>query len=361
MKTTIETIKISDLNTKKGTQFRVTMDQKWIDELAEKIRELKIRTPSQVKPEDKIDPIGVVRTPEGHIIPWDGFQRIQAHKDAKVTEIEVEITEGDIPLARLLAYGANARHGKQRTNADKKKIVEAMLVDKYYMASNPSNMEMARTAGISTTIIRKLRPVTEDNAVRTVKKNGKEVKVNIKNSGKKGAAAKPTPPAKKDGKTGVRSFSNPGKDAADVPSAEGSGNPSEPETKTVTLEDFSPETQKSFKKITASLGEEKGAKIVEAFLSDALPKHLNEKTIQAWASTSKEKVASLEPLLIGENMTLTQARAILDQPVDLKTKVERLIHLAISGGGSTTETVEGEEFSICIFDRNKFDVSAIPK
>ena len=53
----------------------------------------------------------------------DGFHRYLAHQRAGRSDIKAEVREGGMREAILYAVGANATHGKRRSNADKRKAV----------------------------------------------------------------------------------------------------------------------------------------------------------------------------------------------------------------------------------------------
>ena len=64
----------------------------------------------------------------------EGFHRIAAAKQAGFTSISVTVIEGNERDAMLHSLGSNADHGKRRTNADKRYVVETMLKDDQWSA-----------------------------------------------------------------------------------------------------------------------------------------------------------------------------------------------------------------------------------
>lgn len=61
---------------------------------------------------------------------WDGFHRYFACAEAGITTLTVEVTDGTLRQARLLAIGANAEpRAFWRSNADKQVAINVMLTD----------------------------------------------------------------------------------------------------------------------------------------------------------------------------------------------------------------------------------------
>src|SRR5262249_41171412 len=59
----------------------------------------------------------------------DGYHRVAAARKIERETIEAEIREGTARDAILCGIGANATHGLQRTQADKRRAVERLLSD----------------------------------------------------------------------------------------------------------------------------------------------------------------------------------------------------------------------------------------
>lgn len=95
-----------------GTQARVTIDREYVKELAEVI-----------KAGTRLPPVEVYR--DGKDI-WlsDGHHRIQATAEAGKKTIRCEVHKGGLKEAKLAAIGANTKHGKRRTNDDKRNAVK---------------------------------------------------------------------------------------------------------------------------------------------------------------------------------------------------------------------------------------------
>lgn len=92
----------------------------------------------------------------------DGWHRLAAYEVVGQTEIEVEIREGGRRGAFRHALGANAEHGKPRTQKDKRRAVDLALGDAEL--GNLSNREIGDITGTSHTFVagrRELRAAGE--------------------------------------------------------------------------------------------------------------------------------------------------------------------------------------------------------
>lgn len=99
---------------------------------------------------------------------WDGFHRVEAARRAYALRsptdrsIPVNIKQGGLRDAVLMAAGANARHGLRRTNADKRKAVETLLKDEEW--SQWSDREIARRCAVSDRLVNTIRAELEATA-----------------------------------------------------------------------------------------------------------------------------------------------------------------------------------------------------
>ncbi len=73
--------------------------------------------------------IRCVNDETGTLWLWDGFHTLEAAKQAGLSQIRVEISEGTKRDAWLKSLGANAKHGIRRSLADKQKAVDGALSD----------------------------------------------------------------------------------------------------------------------------------------------------------------------------------------------------------------------------------------
>jgi hypothetical protein len=63
----------------------------------------------------------------------DGFHRIDAAKQAQLTEIEADVVQGTQSDAQWYSYSVNKEHGLRRTNEDKERSVKAALAASYLL------------------------------------------------------------------------------------------------------------------------------------------------------------------------------------------------------------------------------------
>ena len=85
----------------------------------------------------------------------DGFHRLEAHKLAGLTGIDAEIQDGDARDAKLFAASANAAHGLQRTQADKRKAITTLLTDPEW--KEWSDREIAKRTHVDHKTVARLR------------------------------------------------------------------------------------------------------------------------------------------------------------------------------------------------------------
>lgn len=85
----------------------------------------------------------------------DGFHRYHAHRKAGKGAIEADIEKGTLRDAILYSLGANHEHGLRRSNADKRKAVQAMLDD--FEWQEWSNGEIARRCHVSEFLVATMR------------------------------------------------------------------------------------------------------------------------------------------------------------------------------------------------------------
>jgi len=108
-------IKLNDIRIDGGTQGRAVIDQPTVYSYRDHMNE-----------GDEFPPMDTVYDGTTY---WliDGFHRYHAYKLMGIKEIEVNYKPGTLEEAQVLSFGMNGKHGKPRTNADKRKVVEEAL------------------------------------------------------------------------------------------------------------------------------------------------------------------------------------------------------------------------------------------
>ena len=100
---------------------------------------------------------------------FDGHHRYIAMKDLGI-EPEVDYIQGSQEDAQILAMGANAEHGLQRTNADKRKVVQAAI--NHPRLKDKSNREIADICKVSHSFVASIRdPEVKERQRENVKKH----------------------------------------------------------------------------------------------------------------------------------------------------------------------------------------------
>jgi hypothetical protein len=158
-----------------GTQSREEIDYEAVHEYSENI--------------DKLPPIVVYHDGATYWLA-DGFHRYHAHKKLNKEVIECEIIQGSKREAILYSVGANATHGKPRTNADKRKAVLTLLKDEEW--ATWKQCDVAKTCNVSREFVSRLQSmlrsegsVTCDRSqVTYTTKHGTVATMNTANIGK---------------------------------------------------------------------------------------------------------------------------------------------------------------------------------
>lgn len=124
-------------------QSRTEIDEATVSEYAENIKD-----------GDEFPPV-LVYFCGVHYYLTDGYHRYHAHRRAEKVSILCEVVNGTFRDAILYATSVNKKHGKRRTNSDKRKAVMTLLED--FEWSLWSNSEIARQVGVSHTFVANLR------------------------------------------------------------------------------------------------------------------------------------------------------------------------------------------------------------
>lgn len=117
----MERIKTTDISTASGTQMRAAIDMDTVNDYATCL--------------DSLPPI-VVFYDGSRYYCADGFHRIEAHRLSGRTDIACDVRSGTLRDAILFAAGANASHGKRRSNADKRRAIETLLRDEEWRSKS---------------------------------------------------------------------------------------------------------------------------------------------------------------------------------------------------------------------------------
>lgn len=123
----------------------------------------------------------------------DGFHRFFGAKQAGLTSIFEDIIPGTQREAVLFSLTANSKHGLRRTNADKRKAVETLLADAEW--AKWSDSEIGKACAVDHKTVAAHRPailgISQDAAVKVVKRGGKTYEQNTANIGKSQPAQEP--------------------------------------------------------------------------------------------------------------------------------------------------------------------------
>lgn len=305
-----ETVTLKNLITDADTQNRVSIEQDTVVHYSEIIKDAK-KSESPIP----LPPLSAVRSKEGKLYLWDGFHRLEALKKAHETTFDVDLYEvpkdwDAVEYAQLLALGANATHGKQRTNRDIQRAVKNALANPDIAAW--TNTVIANWVGVSEGMIRNHRQAV-GNTVRIAKRGGRTVKINTKNIGKGKGAGK----ADKEAKKAAKAAAKKGKGKEKAPA----------KAKTESVVDT--ELRNAIIRISGALKPDT--------LSTSVRKGLEAGTISlpraeiiAWAKTSPERIGQVAPLVLDLDMKPTRAFALLDKELAGNTNLDSLAILLLT-------------------------------
>jgi len=146
----LKKVKLNDIKIDGGTQNRVAIDQTTVYDYLE-----------CMKAGDEFPPMVTVFDGSTHWLV-DGFHRYQAFKILGIKEVEVDYRPGTQLEAQIMSFGVNGRHGKPRTNEDKRKAVEAALI--HEMLKEKTDYELAKICSVSQPFVAGVRdPVKKKN------------------------------------------------------------------------------------------------------------------------------------------------------------------------------------------------------
>lgn len=330
----LQIVELKNLVINKGTQGRVSLDQRAIKDYADDIKNALASAEAKAKEKDPkatvdldlfmteenpMPAVEVYRDAEGHLFLTDGFHRYNAHKEAGLKTIMANIVdvipnesgEGERPVtlrdAILRSTAVNQGHGVRRTQNDKRRAVEILLADKEWKGR--ANNWIAEQAGVSEFLVRKMRPATDagtDKTARvrgggtTKRKGGKAAK----GAGKKGGGA-----------------------------AGGAAGGKDKEQKG--LDD---ESTKYLRGIERGVGGELGGKIREAVEKGKLP--LTKRQLKDYNALSTKSQQAIAPLVLEKRMDPRKAYDFIKNAVSDKF-LEELEIRAIACGGKFETTRNG--------------------
>lgn len=149
-----DVVNLSNVRTDGGTQPRESMDMDLVGTYA-------ARMSWDASSESARDPEGQ-RWPEITVFDdgtslWlaDGFHRLHAARKAGLSRFQATIHQGNLEQAILHSLGANASHGKRRTQADIKRVIERVLFHPEW--ARRSNNWLARICKVSDGTIKRHR------------------------------------------------------------------------------------------------------------------------------------------------------------------------------------------------------------
>ena len=138
---TRRTLKLDDIVIDAGTQARAEVDQDTVDRFADEVND-----------GNEYDAVSVFHDGEANYLA-DGFHRYAAFRKLEREEIDADVHSGTREEALWFALGANSRHGRRMTPADKRHAIEVAL------ATWPdlSQVRLARQIGCSHQYVGKIR------------------------------------------------------------------------------------------------------------------------------------------------------------------------------------------------------------
>lgn len=173
---------IKTIRTDGGTQPRVAMNEKLVNEYAEKMKDGEVFPPVVVYNDGKDTWLA------------DGFTRYFASLQNSAQGINADMRSGSLRDAQTFAWKANNKHGQPLSNDDIENILFSIFADKEYGAW--SNNKIAKEFSFSAMRISRLRQKfdTLNNTKKTstsyTHKNGQEVTMQTTNIGKKKSRSK---------------------------------------------------------------------------------------------------------------------------------------------------------------------------
>lgn len=142
-----KSVKLSDIAIDGGTQQREKINEEIVAEYAE-----------AMKCGAKFTPVTLFFDGVQYWLA-DGFHRYHASKEAGMLDILADIREGTKRDARLFSASANGTHGMRLSNADKRRSVLVLLLDKEW--TQWTNRDISKHCHVSPAMVDKLRKEIE--------------------------------------------------------------------------------------------------------------------------------------------------------------------------------------------------------
>jgi hypothetical protein len=151
-------IDLNDIRIDGGTQSRVAIDQNLVFHYVECMKE-----------GDEFPALDTVFDGKIHWLV-DGFHRYHAYKLLNIKQINVNYKPGTQAEAQVASFGVNGKHGKQRTNEDKRNAVEQALI--HELTKDKSNYELAKICAVSQSFVAAVRnPDVKKKQAENLKKH----------------------------------------------------------------------------------------------------------------------------------------------------------------------------------------------
>ena len=136
-------ININDIRIDGGTQGRYVINQGVVSDYAEAMKS------GAVFP--------ALETVFDGSTHWlvDGFHRFLAYKIVGTKQVTANVTDGSQLEAQVMSFGMNAKHGLQRTNEDKRRVVE--LAIEHPLTKDKTNKDIALLCHVSASFVAAVR------------------------------------------------------------------------------------------------------------------------------------------------------------------------------------------------------------
>jgi hypothetical protein len=147
----LQTLPITDIRRNPVCQQREELDLKVVEDYKEAFLQ-----------NIKLPPVKVKFDGSNYWL-YDGFHTTEAAIQAKLTELQVEVTTGTLRDAILASLGVNADHGLRRSNQTKRNAVMVLLQDREWR--NWSNREIAKQCKVSEGLVRLTKKELENASI----------------------------------------------------------------------------------------------------------------------------------------------------------------------------------------------------